>query len=222
MQPLAEVVRNIHNDCDDVINTVGKKVSRSAPCRRSAALPRQRSRPPRSAIDRVTARCGVLRRIVQLLYPEVVKAIDWADSKFDAQVELTSIAAKELKAKAELLVETHPSIAISPSRKATLSTVGSVPIDPAKMVPFEHAAHEGYSDLKKNELEFVRELDATGALWARNPSNGGFAIPILEKGTTRNFYPDFLVWKGDLVFALDRRATTYDPRGRVQADGDPG
>jgi hypothetical protein len=37
----------------------------------------------------------------------------------------------------------------------------------------------------------------------RNPSNGGFSIPLLEKGDSRNFYPDFLVWKDGVVFALD-------------------
>jgi type III restriction enzyme len=46
-------------------------------------------------------------------------------------------------------------------------------------------------------------IDETGLDWCRNPENGGYSIPLLEKGDTRRFFPDFLIWKDDLVFALD-------------------
>ena len=42
--------------------------------------------------------------------------------------------------------------------------------------------------------------------WVRNPSNGGYSIPLLDKGDTRHFYPDFLVWQDDLIFAIDPKA----------------
>jgi len=76
--------------------------------------------------------------------------------------------------------------------------------------------HDGYSDLKGFEPEFARAIDATGHRWVRNPSNGGFAIPLLEKGGTRNFYPDFLVWRDDQIIAIDPKGEhlIYNDAGR--------
>ncbi|HGV2891303.1 TPA: hypothetical protein ACNCHR_005048, partial [Escherichia coli] len=33
----------------------------------------------------------------------------------------------------------------------------------------------------------------------------GFHIPLLTEGDTSSFYPDFLVWKSDLVYCLDTK-----------------
>lgn len=41
--------------------------------------------------------------------------------------------------------------------------------------------------------------------WSRNPSRSGFGIPLLSQGQSKTFYPDFLVWKGKAVFALDTK-----------------
>jgi type III restriction enzyme len=41
------------------------------------------------------------------------------------------------------------------------------------------------------------------ATWYRNPSRSGYNIPLISVGPTRNFYPDFLVWKDEDVFAVD-------------------
>jgi type III restriction enzyme len=63
--------------------------------------------------------------------------------------------------------------------------------------------HEGYSGLNPLELKFARAIDNTGLTWYRNPSRSGYSIPLISIGPTRNFYPDFLVWKADDVFAID-------------------
>lgn len=56
------------------------------------------------------------------------------------------------------------------------------------------------------ELEFAKALDATGSTWHRNPSTGGFRIPLLSEGDTGFFYPDFILWKGGMVYCLDTKA----------------
>jgi type III restriction enzyme len=45
--------------------------------------------------------------------------------------------------------------------------------------------------------------------WTRNPATGGFSIPLLDSGRTRNFYPDFLVWKDEFIFALDPKGAPF-------------
>ena len=42
-------------------------------------------------------------------------------------------------------------------------------------------------------------------MWHRNPSGGGFNIPLLSEGDTASFYPDFIVWKKNNIFCLDTK-----------------
>jgi type III restriction enzyme len=55
------------------------------------------------------------------------------------------------------------------------------------------------------ELSFARVLDSTGNPWARNPARTGYPIPLVSLGSTQTFYPDFLVWKGQDVFAVETK-----------------
>ena len=85
--------------------------------RRSAAA----SRPTFETLDtphsnRVMAR-WIVRRGMQSLFPEVAKAIDWADPRFDARVEITSTAAAALRDAAERLVDAYVETATSCSRR---------------------------------------------------------------------------------------------------------
>jgi type III restriction enzyme len=86
-------------------------------------------------------------------------------------------------------------------------TVGPITVRPAKAKPYQHSIHPEY-DLNGLEEEVAEAIDATGLDWCRNPSNGGFSIPLLDKGDTRRFFPDFLVWKDTSVFAID-------PKGKM-------
>ncbi len=71
------------------------------------------------------------------------------------------------------------------------------------METFDNALHEGYDGLNKLESIFAHALDKTGLPWCRNLPRTGYGIPLISKGATSNFYPDFLVWKDDVVFAID-------------------
>ena len=70
----------------------------------------------------------------------------------------------------------------------------SVPVDETRLTRFKHAIHEAYSDLNELEKEFAQALDKSKKPWCRNPSQGGYEIPLLDRGNTRTFNPDFIVW----------------------------
>lgn len=152
--------------------------------------------------NRVVAR-WLMRRAVQGFYADVVKTIDWADKKFDARIELTSRAADQIKRDAKRLVDLFLDGSELALEAENPYVVGSIAVNPAKFHEFENAVHEGYSDLNAFELEVARAIDGLGLEWVRNPSSGGFSIPLLQHEEPHRFFPDFLVWKGNRVFAID-------------------
>ena len=71
---------------------------------------------------------------------------------------------------------------------------------------FRNAIHEGYSDLNGLEKEFALALDKTKKSWCRNPSQGGYEIPLRDHGNTWTFNPDFIVWVGKKnIIAVDTK-----------------
>jgi type III restriction enzyme len=164
--------------------------------------------------NRVMAR-WVVRRSIQALYPEVTKSIDWSDPKFDAAIEITSPAAQTLRHAAQRLVDTYFEGSELTYEEGNPYTVGPVSVDPPRLEKFDNALHRGYSDLSPSELLFAKAIDTTGIPWARNQVSSGYSIPLLEIGSSFNFYPDFLVWKGSDVYVLD-------PKGEHLIDRDAG
>jgi type III restriction enzyme len=88
-------------------------------------------------------------------------------------------------------------------RRVDPYVVGSVMVRKDELVRFKHALHIGYSGLNALELAFARSLDNTGLTWCRNPSRSGYGIPLISIGSTKSFFPDFLVWKDKNVYAID-------------------
>jgi len=123
--------------------------------------------------------------------------------KFDALVGFGSRAHKQIVTTAHQVVETYIDNVDLKQRRPNPYTVGSVLVRMEELESFNNALHDGYSGLNSLELTFARALDRTGLPWFRNPSRSGYAVPLISVGTTRNFYPDFLVWKGDDVIAVD-------------------
>jgi type III restriction enzyme len=152
--------------------------------------------------NRVMAR-WLVRRRVQSLYPRAAMAIDWSSAKLDARVEITSPAARNLRVAAEDLVNTYLENADLTFEEENLYAVGPIIINPSKAVAFKHSLHSAYSDLSGSEMLYAEAIDELGLPWVRNPSNGGYSIPLLKTGGNFNFFPDFLVWKNGIVFALD-------------------
>lgn len=68
---------------------------------------------------------------------------------------------------------------------------------------YTNAVHEAYNGLNPFEVQVASALDTLGLDWCRNPQTG-YGIPIAELGAdVQNFYPDFLLWTNDAVWALD-------------------
>lgn len=151
----------------------------------------------------------VLRRALQAQHPKTANVINWADPKFDARIEINSLAAQELRRAADELVGLYLDHTRLVCEEDNPHPVGPVLVRDERLVRFNNALHEGYSDLNPDEETVAHALDKTGYEWARNPSPGGFSIPLLDRGSTRNFYPDFLIWKNGTVFAIDPKGEPY-------------
>lgn len=113
--------------------------------------------------------------------------------KFDALVGFGSRAHKQIVTTAHHVVEAYIDNVYLKQRRPDPYKVGSALVRVNEMESFTNAIHDGYSGLNSLELAFARALDRTGVAWCRNPSRTGYAVPLISVGTTRNFYPDFLV-----------------------------
>ncbi|HEY0214712.1 MAG TPA: hypothetical protein VGC40_14230, partial [Paenirhodobacter sp.] len=98
-----------------------------------------------------------------------------------------------------LLMRLHPTQKLEPQENPLRF------IDPNGGEFFKRSLHERYSGLNGLELDFARALDRTQRVWARNPSAGGYHIPLLDEG--RAYYPDFLVWVDKGIVAVDTKGT---------------
>lgn len=145
----------------------------------------------------------LFQREVSRLFPGALRLAPTDDAKFDAKVGFDSKAHLAIKTLAMQVVDTHIDNIQLKQKAVDPYEVGPVMVRPSEQVSFKHALHDGYSDLGKEELDFALELDKTGQVWARNPSRSGYGIPLITKGRTRTFYPDFLIWRGDDVLAVD-------------------
>lgn len=146
----------------------------------------------------------VFQTEVRRQFPLALEVTPSDDAKFDALVELGSPAANVIRKAADEVVQIYLDHVVLRQRLQNPYTVGEILVDPVSAVTFSHALHSAYSGLNKSlELPFAQELDRTRATWCRNPSRSGFGIPLLSPGASKTFYPDFLVWKGKYVFALD-------------------
>ena len=95
-----------------------------------------------------------------------------------------------------------------------------------EMLDFERAAHPRYSrnDFNQDELPFARTIDRIkGVVWVRNPTteSQGFGIPLPKKvGDSSTFYPDFIIWKKGVCWAVDttgRHLLDEKVRGKLVA-----
>jgi type III restriction enzyme len=128
-----------------------------------------------------------------------------APSKFDAKVGFGSKAAKHLTDVAKDVAHIYTEQVYLKLRKPNPYQVGPVLVDPDDCHKFKNAVHPFYDKLNSLETQFAKSIDETKLVWCRNPSASGYSIPLVEPGKTKNFYPDFLVWSDDDVFAIDTK-----------------
>jgi type III restriction enzyme len=130
--------------------------------------------------------------------------VDLKAPKFDVRVQIHSSADKFAVKLAAEIVEVY--YQFSELVYETLHPFRFGPMRVPKKAPsFVNGLYERYAGFNKFELAFAEELDNTGDTWHRNPSSGGFCIPLLTEGDTSSFFPDFIVWKGKNIYCLDTK-----------------
>lgn len=162
--------------------------------------------------NRVTVR-SVFRRELQRLYAGglrraggPINLVEIELPKFDARIEINSPAAQHVRQTAEQVVDAY----IEHSRILQNDddppfSVGPVAVDPATAVAFTNAVHPKYSGLNTFERTIAQALDRTQRIWCRNQEGSGYFIPLLDRGSTATFWPDFLVWIDRTVVAIDTK-----------------
>lgn len=149
----------------------------------------------------------VLQSEIRRIYSDALSATDSSHVKFDVPIAFGSNAYEHVQKLAKEIVEIYQT-------KATLFTndpgvepciVGDQTINKESAIYFNNSLHACYDRLNKLEIAFAKEIDKTGLSWARNPSRSGFGIPLITQQITRKFYPDFIVWKDDVVYVLETK-----------------
>ncbi|WP_394652466.1 DEAD/DEAH box helicase family protein [uncultured Sphingomonas sp.] len=126
------------------------------------------------------------------------------DSKFDVRVQAQSKADKLSEKLAAEATEAFYSLSELVYESISPFPFGVTRVG-KKAAAFNNSLYPRYAGLNKLELPFATALDEVGFPWHRNPSSGGFYIPLLSEGDTANFYPDFIVWKKGMVYCLDTK-----------------
>lgn len=130
--------------------------------------------------------------------------VDLKDAKFDVRVQLQSKADKLTNKLAVEIVQSFYQNSdlvyesVKPFKFGSLRVPKNAPV-------FTNGLYERYTGFNKFEIAFAEVLDDAGKLWHRNPSSGGFYIPLLSEGDTASFYPDFIVWKKGGIYCLDTK-----------------
>ncbi|EIF29507.1 hypothetical protein BCh11DRAFT_04952 [Burkholderia sp. Ch1-1] len=125
-------------------------------------------------------------------------------TKFDVRVQAQSNAHKAAESLASNIVKTyfqHSELVYASENDFAFGTMRV----PKAGTAFANGLYERYHGFNKFELAFAQAIDASNFTWHRNPSAGGFSIPLLSEGDTASFYPDFIVWKKDLIYCLDTK-----------------
>ncbi len=154
--------------------------------------------------SRVLARWIFLRE-VRKRHPGALGVASTSEPKFDAEIGLGSNAGAHIATVAKQVVDAFLEHVKITQKSRDPYTVGPQLARPDGFVTFKNALHEGYDGLNSLELPFAQVLDKQGIPWARNPSRTGYRIPLPTMGPTAFFYPDFIVWSGDDVFAIDTK-----------------
>lgn len=204
IEPIRKILKSVQDYRRDDVNTIGKggriqvlQTIGHAGKEREEWVEVEHS-------NRVTAR-WIFSREVQKSYGKALNLCDIEDPKFDALVEYNSLAAEHIRDTANRVVSCYIDNSVIIHNFSNPTEVPAIGVDPSNIEKFKNALHEGYSDLNSLEKEFASALDKTQRLWFRNSARGLFEIPLLSKGESKNFNPDFIVWNGKEIIAIDTK-----------------
>jgi type III restriction enzyme len=131
---------------------------------------------------------------------------DLQNKKFDVHVQVNSNAHKAADKLAMEITESYYDLTSLVYESMIPFIFGTIRV-PKNAPAFNNGLYERYAGFNKFELTFAQGLDETGVTWHRNPSNGGFHIPLLTDGDTSSFFPDFIAWKNGKIFCLDTKGS---------------
>ena len=202
IEPITQLIAQFTDYRDDTRNTEGEGARRviTRTVGVDAETEAQWESYKRSSI--VSAR-WLFTREVRRLFQNALGIAPTSDPKFDALIGVGSPAYTHIQALARQVVDAYLDNVYLKQRKPDPYRVGPQLVRADEMVRYQHSLHEGYDGLNQLERDFADALDRLGSAWCRNPSRSGYGIPLVTPGTTRTFYPDFLVWPNDDVFAID-------------------
>jgi type III restriction enzyme len=123
--------------------------------------------------------------------------------KFDAMVGFGSIAHTHIERVARDVVDAYVDNVYLKQKRVDAYTVGPALVRRTEMTAFKNSLHAGYSDMNPLEIAFGKALDTSGVVWCRNAPRSGYGIPLISIGTTKTFFPDFLVWQNEDVLVID-------------------
>lgn len=153
---------------------------------------------------RVTARWIFLRELGRL-ESRAITLCPLTDPKFDALVEYNSSAAEHLREIAEKIARAYREWSfVTVKANDNPYEVAPIQVDPATRIEYKNSIHPAYSGLNSLERDFAAEIDRTRRVWSRNPSGGGYSVPLL--GNQKRFLPDFVIW-------LEKDIVLIDPKG---------
>lgn len=204
MNPIRSIMASMPDFRQDTVNTIGKGGRIQILQRIGTSENEQDEWVELDHSNRVTARWVFVREI-QKSYSKAGNLCDIEDAKLDAMVEYNSPAAIQISETARKIVDAYLEHSTIAQDSANSMWVPPVFVDPASAKRFTHALHDSYSDLNGFELEFAQALDKKQHVWLRNPSRGCFEIPLLTRGRTRKFNPDFVVWAKKQIIAIDTK-----------------
>lgn len=158
----------------------------------------------------------VFHREVMRRFRGALDVASTADGKFDARLAIGSKAYEHVCAVADEVVHEYLENVYLVQKRIDHYRVGPILGKPDEITRYKHSLHDGYDRLNSDERAFASGLDESGYTWCRNPSQSGYGIPLITIGRTRTFYPDFLVWKDKIVFAIDTKADHTLPEGAAR------
>jgi type III restriction enzyme len=203
IKPIETLIENLSDYRKDDVNTTGVGSRRIAK-QEIGGDSKQSGWETFQQSNKVSAR-WVFQREVKRLFVRALEVASTASDKFDARVGLGSPAYEHIVDIAHKVVDAYLKNVVLVQRKADPYKVGPALCREADVETFTNAIHEGYDGLNPLEREFAQCIDKTGLTWCRNPARTGYGIPLITIGTTTTFYPDFLVWNGDQILAVDTK-----------------
>ena len=210
VEPVEKVLAKVMDYSQDQLNTKGVGRRRTVEQVIGQSVAKDSDWIDFEQTNRVNAR-WVFRREVSRRYKPALMVMDTDAQKFDAKVGVGSNAFTALTHDAAEAVDEYLRTAIIKQQKPKPYVIGDALVRIGEMETFQNAIHEGYDGLNDLELDFARALDKTGLPWARNRSQTGYRIPLVTLGPTVWFFPDFLVWSGNVVYCIDTKNQKLAP-----------